>query len=71
MTDNDLESKVLIGGYDISKYAAQGKNDSDISWHKLNDETAYFWTISLGHAKLYGGNPKNKDKIFQDIKLNS
>ena len=64
MVDEKQTSKALIGGYDLKKYAKEGSTEADISWHQLNSDTPYVWTVSLSKPKLYGRNPKNTTKIF-------
>jgi len=39
--------KVIIGGYEIGKYAKEGLKEGDIIWNKIERTPDYFWSIGL------------------------
>jgi hypothetical protein len=42
-----LSGKVIIGGYDIAKYATFGLTEADIIWSNLVSHKDYFWTLAM------------------------
>jgi hypothetical protein len=55
-TDKKTPGKVLLGGYDLKKYAEKGLKESDIMWSNLVSEAPYFWTLKMAsELSLDGG----------------
>ena len=54
-TDKKTPGKVLLGGYDIQKYAEKGLNEKDIIWNNLVTDAPYFWTLALGSEIKFSG----------------
>ena len=72
LTMNDNQTgKVILGGYDVSKYGAQGLTEKDIKWCSVVPKTDYFWTLSLNGSRLYGGKPIDGNQIFANMTLHS
>lgn len=42
--------KVILGGYDLTKYAQTGVNETDIFWCDLAKGSDYFWSINMMDA---------------------
>ena len=70
--DLDIHGKVILGGYDVEKYAKPGLTKDDIIWTELTNKNDYFWTLVLNQlARFYGGSPSTKDSIFSNLKISS
>lgn len=67
--DQSLTGKVILGGYDLAKFASKDLGEGDVMWCNTTPNQDYFWTIAMNSARLYGGTPINKDIIFQGIQL--
>lgn len=57
LSNHDLHhGSVMIGGYDLEKYAKSGTSEKDIMWHDLlHTKTEYFWTLGIQKVRLSGG----------------
>lgn len=44
---NNIPGKVIIGGYDIEKYAKEGLTEDKIIWNKIETTPDYFWSVGL------------------------
>jgi hypothetical protein len=42
-----VPGKVIIGGFDIEKYAKEGLTENDIIWNKIEMTPDYFWSVGL------------------------
>ena len=69
--NEQLSGKVIIGGYDIAKYATLGLTEADIIWSNLVSHKDYFWTLSMNQARMYGGKPKDHQQIYATFPLSS
>lgn len=54
---SSIPGKVIIGGYDVQKYARFGLTEKDIIWNKIERTPDYFWSLGLQGARFYGGQP--------------
>ena len=51
LTSNvEIPGKVILGGYDLVRYAEYGLAEKDIFWCNLAKESDQFWSISLAGA---------------------
>ena len=67
--DPSIQSKIILGGYDLEKYANKNLGEEDIIWHKLNENNDYFWSLHMNDkAKFYGGTNLKK-KIYSFVNL--
>jgi hypothetical protein len=65
LTQNqEIPGKVILGGYDLARYAEYGSNDTDIFWCDLSKNSDMFWSVEMDGAQLYGGVPTNQSNIF-------
>ncbi len=45
-----MPGKVILGGYDLNKYAQNGLTDNDIFWCDLAKGNDYFWSLNIQDA---------------------
>ena len=61
-TDKKTPGKVILGGYDLNKYAEIGLSENDILWNNLVTGAPYFWTLALGPDLKFNGGEVIGDK---------
>lgn len=54
----DKTGFLTLGGYNLAKYAAPGKQDSDVFWANMAHKKTFFWTVRMGDLTF------GKDKKF-------
>jgi hypothetical protein len=49
-SNQEIPGKVILGGYDLGRYAESGLAEKDIFWANISKETDQFWSISMAGA---------------------
>jgi hypothetical protein len=43
---------LILGGYNLAKYAQTGKTDKDIFWSDMAHKKTFFWTLRMGQISF-------------------